>query len=276
METIGELLEAIKLGITERVTSPLLGSYIISWLVWNFDFILISFSDEKVETKIAMIHAQLFSDWYVIVESILVPAAATFFLIYVYPYPAKWVYQHRLIVQRQLGAIRQRIEEEQLLSVEQSRQIRLNYYELQKQNREKLASVEQENADLRKQLDAAKGQNNAYSALQPAKDDTTPEVENAVSNDAVAISDNAFKLNEPSETVLSVFASDDVDSLYESDIFAKTKNALSKTRAKYALQYLSQNGYLSSDKGQRGTFYYLMSGGREYIVNHNMDIPKKK
>jgi hypothetical protein len=47
-----DAIKSIRAELYERVASPLLGSFIVSWLIWNYRLILLIFFDEKNNRKV--------------------------------------------------------------------------------------------------------------------------------------------------------------------------------------------------------------------------------
>lgn len=152
METLKELWDAIRLGITERITSPLLGNFIVSWSLWNYRLFVTIFSDGKVEDKFRIIDSDIYPGSGAYWIAFLVPAAATVFMIYGYPVLARYVYEHRLKVNKDLMERRRRVEDTEPMDKEQARQLRIATREKDQQWLARLAAMEQENEDLRRTL----------------------------------------------------------------------------------------------------------------------------
>lgn len=83
------------------------------------------FSGKSIEDKFSYIDTVLYSDplwrW---MPLAIYPALTAMFFLFVYPYPAKWVYEFWRNRQKDLKEIRQKIEDETPLTIEESRIIR--------------------------------------------------------------------------------------------------------------------------------------------------------
>src|SRR5579871_5699585 len=100
MEFLKDLMDAIKLGLTERITSPLLGNFVISWSLWNYRLFMTVFGDNSTEQKFRIIDAELYPNNFAYFSAFVVPLGASLFLIYLYPIAARYVYEHRLKVNK--------------------------------------------------------------------------------------------------------------------------------------------------------------------------------
>ena len=117
--------KSIRAALYERTASPLFGAILGSWLVWNHRMILVLFSDESIRWKFNYIDNELYGDlkitfWLLILGPLL---TASFFL-FLYPYPARWVYQIWRHNQMKLKKVRQKIEDDTPLTMEESRKLR--------------------------------------------------------------------------------------------------------------------------------------------------------
>ena len=117
--------KSIRAALYERTASPLFGAILGSWLVWNHRMILVLFSDESIRWKFNYIDNELYGDlkitfWLLILGPLL---TASFFL-FLCPYPARWVYQIWRHNQMKLKKVRQKIEDDTPLTMEESRKLR--------------------------------------------------------------------------------------------------------------------------------------------------------
>jgi hypothetical protein len=134
---IDEIVKSAKAQLSERIASPLIGSFAISWSLWNYKFLVILFSTASVSQTFALIDTMVFpTTWSLILNGVLLPAATTFAYIFLYPYPAKYVYEFTRRRQKVINEVRQRIEDETLLTIEESRQIRAEVLQTEKAHQE--------------------------------------------------------------------------------------------------------------------------------------------
>ena len=57
-----DIYRSIKLSVYERAVSPLFGSFLIAWGLWNYRFLLIFFSNLEVEDKLTLFNDLIFPD----------------------------------------------------------------------------------------------------------------------------------------------------------------------------------------------------------------------
>ena len=131
-----DIFISIKAYLYERAASPLTGAFAVSWVVCNYRFFVVLFSDglSTPSSKFAAID-QLFDVdklpfgeylWPCIgpfVHGLLMPAAIALFYLFIYPVMAQPVYQYSLVKQRQLTLIKQKQESERRLTAEKSSNI---------------------------------------------------------------------------------------------------------------------------------------------------------
>lgn len=125
---LDDIITTIKAQLYERATSPLLGSFLISWCVINYKFILIIFSSLPAPEKITYIGMNIFVSLHdYILKGVLYPLVAALALIIIYPYPAAAIYRISRNHQKQLKSIKQSIEDETPLTLEEARKLRSQF-----------------------------------------------------------------------------------------------------------------------------------------------------
>lgn len=145
---IPDLYKDIKIQLYERATSPLLGSFVISWCLWNYKLLLVIFSSAKALDKIKHINEQLYPEtWDALSFGIFYPLITTLAFIFLYPIPALKIFEHTRKQQAKLKEVQQKIEDETPLSQKEAREIRSNLRSLQRLHDEEISEKEKENAD---------------------------------------------------------------------------------------------------------------------------------
>lgn len=156
-----DIIKTFKAHLYDRVTSPLLSSFLISWALWNHRLLVVLISsDMKIKEKFAYVDNFLFPTWHeVTFRGFLWPLLSTLFLIYVYPVPSRWVYSYVRKEQKRLKEIQQRIEDETPLTQEEARAMRVSLRDaardFDKQMKERdaeIASLKEENATLNSEI----------------------------------------------------------------------------------------------------------------------------
>lgn len=102
-EGIRDLGEGVKAEFLSRLRSPLVGAFVISWLLWNHRVLFVLFSDMKVGKKFAFIDMDLFSSaadfW---LSNTLWPLLSAGAYIFVVPWATRGVHRWNLWHQRLL------------------------------------------------------------------------------------------------------------------------------------------------------------------------------
>ncbi len=138
-------MTSIKAYLYERTVSPLLGALTVSWCIWNYRFFFLATSELKYADKMAEIDRfyqstttysfyNLF-EWtisHLYSTGILFPLSTALLYLFVFPYPSEWVFRFSLARSERLAKIKNTIEDNKLLSIEQSREIRLKLAETER------------------------------------------------------------------------------------------------------------------------------------------------
>ncbi|WP_271270848.1 hypothetical protein [Aliamphritea hakodatensis] len=152
-----DIIQSFKAYMYDRIASPLVGSLIAAWLISNYKLILIAFSGgadlkEKLD-NISLYFSEIeirILDWYTftmdgyLYHNFVVPAYFVFLYIVMFPYIAKPVYQLSLKNKKKLKEARDLIQEETLLTLEESRQYIITNRELQEKYTKDMREKERE------------------------------------------------------------------------------------------------------------------------------------
>lgn len=148
-----EIVKSAKAQISERIASPLIGSFSLSWCIWNYKFLVILFSNASVSQTFSLIDSVAFpTPWSVVINGVLLPALTAVIYIFGYPYPARFVYQFTRRRQKEINEIRQRIEDETLLTIEESRKIRADVVQVEKKHQEEVDRLNAEISRIKDEL----------------------------------------------------------------------------------------------------------------------------
>jgi len=121
---MGELIDSVKQTIGERLSSPLLSSFIVSWCLWNWKFLVILFSDADVSVTFALIDKYSFTDKYdYYLHGLLYPLGSAGLFVFGYPYIEIIVYGFRLQRQKIADDLKKRIAGKKLLDIDESKAV---------------------------------------------------------------------------------------------------------------------------------------------------------
>jgi hypothetical protein len=119
-----ELIDSIKQTIGERLSSPLLSSFIFSWCLWNWKFLVILFSDADVSVTFALIDKYSFPERYdYYLHGLLYPLGSAGLFVFGYPYIEIIVYGFRLQRQKIADDLKKRIAGKELLDIDESKAV---------------------------------------------------------------------------------------------------------------------------------------------------------
>ncbi|WP_116343830.1 hypothetical protein [Enterobacter cloacae] len=145
-----DLIKTVKAQLYDRLTSPLLGCFLLSWAIWNYKFIFTLFSDMKIEDKFKFIDGSIYSGYYShVIYGLLLPFITTLFFIFIYPYPAKFAYAFFRKRQAELKEIQQKIDDETPLTRDEARKIRSDAVKMSIEFQQEIEKLREENLSLR-------------------------------------------------------------------------------------------------------------------------------
>jgi hypothetical protein len=119
----------------------LFSSLLLSWISWNHRFVFALLSSADAEKKFEYIDQTLYPTWIVISKvGVGYPILSALFLIFVFPYPSRWVYSYARNEQKKLKEIQQRIDDETPITHEEARALK--------------AAIRKADADFEREMDA--------------------------------------------------------------------------------------------------------------------------
>ncbi len=155
---INEVKNSVKAKMYDSTYTPFMGSYVLSWLLINHMYILYLFGNFK--NKLDLINNYDFgiynyNMWFL-------PLIIALSYVYIYPFFSKYFYSYTLKEQKKRTDLKQKIEDKKLLTVEQSREMRLAHFKLEdeidKKNqkiefyKKEISSLENENIQIERSL----------------------------------------------------------------------------------------------------------------------------
>ncbi len=163
---LSDILESAKQSLLERLSNPLVSSFCISWCLWNWKFLVILFSDATVSQTFQLASTVAFpSVWSCVSQGFLLPLASSAIYIFLLPYPSQIVYAFTLKQQQRTNEVKQKIQNETLLSVEESTLLKEEFREYERQSKEKIKTLNDEIALLSSQRDKTKPQKKNTTSL---------------------------------------------------------------------------------------------------------------
>lgn len=146
-----DLIKTIKAQLYDRIASPLFSSYLISWVGWNYKFLLTLFSGMKVKEKLDFISSVIYPSFsYLFLHGAIYPLITSLLIIFVYPYPAKFTYEFYRRRQVELKEIQQKIDDETPLTKEEAKKIRTDALIMTIEFEKEIEKLREENIQLRK------------------------------------------------------------------------------------------------------------------------------
>ena len=261
-----DVTKSIKSSLYDRVSSPLFGAFAISWCLINYKLLLILFSSLLAGDKIKYIESTLYPDFLTLfLFNFLYPIIASSLFIFLYPIPAKYIYEYWHSQQIKLKKIKQTIEDETPLTIEESREIRREILSLESEYETEINRKNAENnrlkelvSDLENDLLNTKNQK----TISPAKQESPQPKKTAKPRKTASTTIT----EEQSEILKSIAGSGG----FKNDSELISSSSFDRVKTEYLLEDLKAKGYVTY--GYNSTYVTkgaeLTTIGKKYAVEH--------
>lgn len=288
MESFGKTLGTF---FEERLSNPLISSFVIAWSLYNYKVFVILFSKNTVTETFLLIHQRFPDLSAVVVHGFLLPAVFAGLYLFVLPFPTKWVYKWVREKQKGIDDIRDEYESQKRLTKEQSSEIRRNMREqegviddLRKNNAQLLEDLKQAHRNTEaSRLEAQSeklGRESAEQKLEALKvvalagrnqDISGPDTsESEGGKDDQPTKSPADMVQEIRARLLEAIGASDRISLTS----LRDKVTGAKVFFDFALQDLVDQGEVIQSSNHSGTVYWITQRGRgQLLANSNVNMP---
>lgn len=147
-----EIIKSVRASLYERTTSPLFGAYAVAWCIWNYKFLLAVFSELPIREKLDLLHAAFFPSAESYAYVFGAPLLGALIFIFLYPYPARYVYEFWRKQQKLLKEVRQKIDDEMPLTKEEAKELRHSLQRLEDEYQREISNRNAEIQRLREEL----------------------------------------------------------------------------------------------------------------------------
>jgi hypothetical protein len=257
-----DFMKQLRVLLYERISSPLLSTFVVSWLVWNYQIVLAIFAGTDLEKKIYILNALLnfeSSPWRLLIG----PALTTLVFIFLYPYPARGVYWFWHIQQNRLRELRQKIEKQALLSEDDRQRIYAAMYESDTRHQSEMAKRDAEIQRLKDLYETPKN---------PSQELVTQMANAQEQAERLRLTK---RLPEREDKFLWIVGKADSAGRTVSEDDVISEMGIDKTEGRYYAEDLAAKGFVSRNPSEtkHGTYNLsLQFGGREYLVRGKPEV----
>lgn len=253
-----EIAKSVKANLYERTTSPLFGAYTAAWCIWNYKFLLMLVSELPIREKLDALRIMFFPGIESYIYAFGAPLIGAILFIFLYPYPARYVYEFWRKQQKILKEVRQRIDDETPLTKEEARELRHSLYRMEDENQKEISKRNTEIQRLREQL---------QSLQEPvAKEPVTYLVPNQARR--VNTSDEYLPTNTQLE-LLKQIAESKKGNLSGAEIHNLMRQSATKTD--FDIGELHGNGFIQvTNSNEAGPVYAVTHPGRKALVSRGL------
>jgi len=121
---IDDVTKSIKAQLYDRISSPLFSSFLISWAAWNYKFILVVLSSASTKEKFALVEIVFPDTRALALQGAVFPLLTALAIIFLYPYPAKYIYKFSRLQHQELKIIQTQIDDATPMTKEEARKLR--------------------------------------------------------------------------------------------------------------------------------------------------------
>lgn len=89
-----DIISGVGSGVAERMSNPLGISFVISWVIINYRFFIVLFSEMDVLEKFSYFESVHFHEWGAIFYGVLYPFVAAVAYVFAFPHVSKFVYRY--------------------------------------------------------------------------------------------------------------------------------------------------------------------------------------
>lgn len=286
---ISSITKSCREVLEKRTASPLFGAFIISWLAWNYKMVFTILSKGNYAEQLAYIDNKLYTDSAALLNHYFwFPLGTALFFIFIYPYPAKWVFNFTRRRQVELINSQNHIDGSRLLTREESHTLIQTLANNESAHRESFEKRQREIDELRNELKAvlnAKSnttQDNSkelqqYTEMILQRDTKIKELESHINdlsknkhkkNSVINLSNLPYlaDLNEDEIQILSLFAS-----FEESEVnILELRNGIQMNKLKFNhyIKKLAEAGYVELSMDSETA--RITEEGSSYLIQNNL------
>lgn len=137
-----ELVASAGSALRDRLSSPIFGTFAISWCVWNSPMIFIVLFGSGVDERMVLVNKYVhYSWWSTWGNGLVLPLTTTVLYIFVYPYVKKYVYTFLKERENELHESRTRLENMRRLTIEESIALRQEMKDIEKKHIDTIADM---------------------------------------------------------------------------------------------------------------------------------------
>uniref|UniRef100_Q47D47 Uncharacterized protein n=1 Tax=Dechloromonas aromatica (strain RCB) TaxID=159087 RepID=Q47D47_DECAR len=259
---LDDLTKEIKAQLYERVKSPLFGAFAFSWVAWNYRALLALVSDLEFADKMAFIDKAYPTAWELSLHGALGPLISALLFLWLYPYPARFMYSYWAKQQKELKKVQQSIEDETPLTQEEANALRKAGFAQAKEYQSQLKELSATNKELEERMKLLQEENGRLAterdqfgeAAKKAQEQAAPGLASVLAQHPPSVSKDAAVIF-PNGDIRSKGKVISIDSLSDEQRFQLTQeigNGAEIQRVMLALVVLDGEGDFDSIAGVAG------------------------
>lgn len=243
--------ELIRDFIKERISNPITTTFAISWALWNYKFIIIILSNNTVSTTFELVRQHSFTDLQdVILRGLILPTISTALYIFAYPIPTKFAYEFSLKRNLELTRLKNQIEDNEQLTVEESKKIRVTHAKQIEEYKSTLQEKEEQIKALIEQINSKDSTPKSQKITDVSVNTKPNEIDhtNDLEENALSFLDFMIRISDENDFITS-------DSLNSQGSFLET------TKRKIILSKLKNEGLIQQQTKEKNNGFTITPEG---------------
>lgn len=250
-----DLLKSLKAQLYDRVASPLLSSFLISWVLWNHRlFVVLTTSDLKLQDKFDYVDNTLYPTWMQIVgRGFAWPLLSALVLLLAYPFPGRWVYAYVRDQQNRLKQVQKQKDDESPMTREEEKELRTTLRKTLDDFDAELWKRDSQIKELKQDLEKERSRYNELNAAWQQERTRTQQ------------RDKLAEVSDLGYFMLRKIAAN--EGLYQQSLLLSEAGA-DVIQSKFQLDELERQGLIRRRTTMEGDAFEAMPAGRTVLVAH--------
>lgn len=124
-----DFLKDLKFAVNDRLRSPILGTFLISWISWNFSTVILVFGSGEFDKKIIMLEKLYPSNFSYFWQGLVYPFASASAFVLIYPFIARWTFLYWIKQLKKTKEKQTKIDDETPLTLEDIQELKKSFYD---------------------------------------------------------------------------------------------------------------------------------------------------
>lgn len=279
-----DLWDSVRQQVSDRMGSPIFGSFVIAWLCWNHQYLVIIFSDLPVEYRLKLASELLYLNppWGLprpfgfLLRGVLWPALASLGYIFIYPHASKLLLGYWDRRQTEISNLRKEAQKKELLTREEADRVIQSRIDERGRFTKQIDLLQQEIEVLRNSTNGTAVQDELNRSRERIseleKERAMQEARNSEMAEAISKKNRKAQDFTDLHPILRILA---LKGRMQTKAVQEHLK-LSQLRFDVLARRALESGLVDESRSFENSFYSLLPAGQRYVVEHNLDADDGK